>query len=89
MPPVSMLTRRTASMRSRRPATTPAMTSEWPLSHFVADSTTRSAPSASGWQRYGEAKVLSTATTAPCAWPSSASRARSATTMVGLEMVSA
>jgi hypothetical protein len=51
MPPVSMLTARMASMAPRRPATTPAMTSEWPLSHLVADSTTMSTPSSSGWQR--------------------------------------
>ena len=52
------------------PATTPASTSEWPERYFVADSTTRSAPSASGRHRYGEANVLSTTTVAPWRWPS-------------------
>ena len=38
-------------MRSREPATTPAMTSEWPPMNFVADSATRSAPSSIGRHR--------------------------------------
>ena len=72
------------AMRPRRsarsdPATTPAMTSLWPPRNFVADSTTRSAPSSSGRQTYGEAKVLSTTYAAPCRWASSARAAWSAT----------
>ena len=55
-------------MRSARPATTPAMTSLWPARNFVADSTTRSAPSSSGRHTYGEANVLSTMYVAPCSW---------------------
>ena len=58
--PVSIWTFWTCCMRSARPATTPAMTSLWPDRNLVADSTTRSAPSSSGRQMYGEANVLST-----------------------------
>ena len=65
VPPVSTWSARTASTSDRRPATTPASTSEWPAMYFVADSTTRSAPWASGRHRYGEANVLSTTTVAP------------------------
>src|SRR3972149_4976412 len=65
MPPVSTSTAATSRTRRSGPLTAPAMTSEWPLSHFVADSTTRSAPSSIGRQRYGEANVLSTTTGAP------------------------
>ena len=53
----------------RCPTTTPASTSEWPDRYLVADSTTRSAPSASGRQSAGEANVLSTTTAAPWRWP--------------------
>ena len=45
--------------RAARPRR-PAMTSLWPPRNLVADSTTRSAPSSSGRQTYGEANVLST-----------------------------
>src|SRR5215207_7903030 len=45
--------------------TAPPTTSECPPRYFVVLWTTRSAPSASGCCRYGEAKVLSTASTAP------------------------
>ena len=62
MPPVSISTARISLTSSRRPATAPAITSECPPIHLVHDSTTRSAPSSSGRQRYGEAKVLSTTT---------------------------
>ena len=49
--PVSTWNARTASTSARLPATAPARTSEWPERYFVADSTTRSAPSASGRHR--------------------------------------
>ena len=56
--------------------------------YFVVECTTRSAPSASGLARAGEAKVLSTATTTPRACASSASGAMSAIAVVGLLIVS-
>ena len=65
------------------------MTSLWPPRNLVADSTTRSAPSSSGRQTYGDANVLSTTYVAPCRWASSASAAWSASAVVGLAMVSA
>ena len=43
----------------------PPTTSEWPPRYFVVECTTTSAPSASGCCRYGEAKVLSTTSSAP------------------------
>ncbi len=86
--PVSTWSARTAAIRSALPTTIPARTSEWPERYLVADSTTRSAPSSSGRQRTGEAKVLSTTTVAPCRCPISASAGRSATAIVGLEIVS-
>ena len=88
-PPVSICTARTLRRSARRcPATTPPITSEWPPSHFVADSTTRSAPSSSGRHRYGEAKVLSTQHDQLGRWPRAARSAMSLTTMVGLAIVS-
>ena len=68
--PVSIWTRSTSAISSGDPATTPAMTSLWPPRNFVADSTTRSAPSSSGRQTYGEANVLSTTYVAPWRWAS-------------------
>ncbi len=65
------------------------MTSLWPDRNFVADSTTRSAPSSSGRHTYGEANVLSTMYVAPCSWARRASAAWSVTTVVGLAIVSA
>ena len=50
--------------------------------------TTRSAPSLSGCCRYGEAKVLSTASSAPCLWASSAMAAMSRICRSGLVGVS-
>ena len=66
MPPASTSSARTCDTSSRDPATDPATTSECPPIHLVHDSTTRSAPSSSGRQRNGEAKVLSTTTVTPC-----------------------
>ena len=74
-----------ASGRRRRPA----ITSLCPDRNFVADSTTRSAPSSSGRQTYGEANVLSTMYVAPCSWARRATVAWSVTTVVGLAIVSA
>ena len=45
--------------------TTPPTTSLWPPMYFVVECTTRSAPSASGCCKKGEAKVLSTASSTP------------------------
>ena len=70
--PVSICTRSTSAISSGEPATTPAMTSLWPPRNFVADSTTRSAPSSSGRQTYGDANVLSTTYVAPWRWARSA-----------------
>ena len=86
---MSIWSARTRAIRARSPTSTPAMTSEWPDRYFVADSATRSAPSSSGRQRYGEANVLSTMRAAPWRWAMAASAARSDTTIVGLEIVSA
>ena len=88
VPPVSTWRARIASISGRLPATAPARTSEWPDRYFVADSTTRSAPSARGRHRYGETNVLSTITVAPCRCPRAARASRSGTTRVGFEMVS-
>ena len=56
--------------------------------YFVSDSMTRSAPSSTGRHSIGEANVLSTMSSAPCRWASSARAATSATTIVGFEIVS-
>ncbi len=56
--------------------------------YFVTEWTTRSAPSASGLHRYGEANVLSTTTGTPRSWAASAMAAMSAISVVGLAMVS-
>ena len=53
--------------------TAPPVMSEWPLRYLVVEWITKSAPSAMGCCRYGEAKVLSTTSSA------SARCARSAT----------
>ena len=58
------------------------MASEWPTIYFVPAWIETSAPSASGWQKSGEAQVLSTASTAPCAWAAAASAGRSCTSKV-------
>ena len=54
----------------------------------MADSITRSAPCSSGRQTIGEANVLSTVSSAPWRWAASARAGMSATTQVGLAMVS-
>ena len=54
--------------RSRDARRAPPTTSEWPPQYFVVECTTTSAPSASGCWRYGEAKVLSTTSSAPASW---------------------
>src|SRR5215475_13295581 len=78
--------------RSPRPgsATTsaPPTTSECPPRYFVVECRTTSAPSASGCCRYGEAKVLSTTSSAPCPWASPASAVMSAIPSSGLVGVS-
>ena len=88
VPPVSIWTRRMAAMRSARPDTPPASTSEWPPIHLVSASITRSAPSSAGRHSHGDANVLSTLTVMPRRWARSISAARSDTTIVGLAMVS-
>ena len=69
-------------------STAPPTTSEWPPRYFVVEWSTRSAPSASGCWRYGLANVLSTATSAPRAWATSASAAMSKTRSSGFVGVS-
>ena len=58
---------RVHSASSRAAASTPAITSEWPLRYFVAECITMSAPSASGLVNSGVATVESTPSTAPAA----------------------
>ena len=71
-----------SSRRSRRSR------SEWPPRYFVVEWTTMSAPSSSGRWRYGVAKVLSTATTAPAACAASATARMSTTFSSGFVGVS-
>ena len=56
--------------------------------YFVVECTTTSAPSASGCCRYGDAKVLSTTSSAPASWATSASAAMSAMPSSGFVGVS-
>ena len=56
--------------------------------YFVVECTTTSAPSSSGCCRYGEAKVLSTTSSAPASWAICATIAMSATFSSGLVGVS-
>ena len=64
------------------------MESPWPLMYFVRLSTAKSAPSSMGRWLKGEAKVLSTLSSAPCRWAISAMAAMSEIMRVGLPGVS-
>ena len=66
----------------------PPTTSECPPRYLVVECTTTSAPSASGCCRYGEAKVLSTTSSAPASRATAASAATSAMDSSGLVGVS-
>ena len=52
--------------------------------NLVAECTTMSAPTASGCWRSGVAKVLSTTTCTPAAWPAATTAGRSTTSSAGL-----
>ena len=61
--------RRSCSASSRsRTTSAPPTTSEWPPKYLVVEWTTTSAPRVSGCWRYGDAKVLSTTSSAPASW---------------------
>src|SRR5690606_41593654 len=66
----------------------PPTTSECPPKYLVVECTTTSAPSASGCCRYGVAKVLSTASNAPCSCATRANPAMSTIPSNGLVGVS-
>ena len=66
-------------------ATKPPITSECPPRYFVVEWRTTSAPSSSGFCRYGVAKVLSTTTIAPAAWAASEIARRSRTFSIGFD----
>ena len=79
----------TCSARSRsRTTSAPPTTSEWPPQYFVVECTTTSAPRVSGCWRYGEAKVLSTTSSAPASWATAASASMSPMLSSGLVGVS-
>ena len=81
--------KRAASQRNLPPETTmPPMELPLPLIALDVEWMTTSAPSASGWQRYGVVTVLSTKSGTPCACASSESAAMSTTSSFGLPMVS-
>ena len=73
---------------SRRPSTAPPTTLPWPSRYFVAEWITRSAPSANGSWSAGVQKQLSTASSAPERFATSASAAMSAISVSGFEGVS-
>ena len=73
---------------SDRVTMSPPTTSEWPPRYFVAEWSTRSAPSSSGRCRYGVAKVLSTTVIAPATAASRATALMSMTFMSGFDGVS-
>ena len=73
---------------ARAVTSAPASTSEWPLSCFVAECMTRSAPSRSGRHSTGVATVPSTTTRAPASRAISAVAAMSVSTQVGFDGVS-
>ena len=70
------------------PMSAPPRPSEWPLRYLVVECITMSAPSASGLCSTGDRNVLSTLTSAPCAWAIFATAAMSVSTMSGLLGVS-
>ena len=88
LPPALIRICRAALTRSVDPTMAPPMMSEWPPMYLVVECTTRSAPSASGLARAGDANVLSTTTVRPRACASSESAATSAMAVVGLLIVS-
>ena len=74
--------------RGRCTTSAPPTTSEWPPQYFVVECTTTSAPRVSGCWRYGEAKVLSTTSSAPASWATAASASMSPMLSSGLVGVS-
>ena len=79
---------RAQSLSSRAVASTPAITSEWPLRYFVAECITMSAPSDSGRVNTGVAAVESIASFAPALCAISATAAMSVMPHSGLDGVS-
>ena len=89
MPPVVLPMRRMASPSSRVAVTTkPLMVSLWPARYLVPLCTTRSAPSERGCWNTGDRNVLSTMSSAPAPWASSAQARMSVTFIMGLLGVS-
>src|SRR5215470_16748821 len=87
--PVAFWTKASRSPSSGSATTTaPPTTSEWPPRYLVVEWTTASAPSASGFCRYGEANVLSTTSSAPASAHSSATALMSTIDSSGLVGVS-
>ncbi len=87
--PVAMRRKPTSSASASSSTTTmPPMMSEWPFRYLVVEWTTMSAPNARGRWLKGEAKVLSTATSAPPSWATSAMAAMSHRRIIGLDGVS-
>ncbi len=80
--------RRCSSHRSLFVRTAPPITSECPPRYFVVECIDKSAPRASGCWRYGEAKVLSTATSTSEPWAMSHSASISTMRMSGFVGVS-
>ena len=74
--------------RGRCTTSAPPTTSEWPPQYFVVECTTTSAPRVSGCWRYGEAKVLSTTSSAPASCATAASASMSPMLSSGLVGVS-
>ena len=77
-----------SSRSSRRVASRPLITSEWPERYFVAECMTTSAPSSSGRWMNGVAKVLSTTVSAPAVAAMRATALMSTTLRSGLVGVS-
>ena len=87
--PEELRTKRISSASAPSFTTTmPPMMSEWPLRYLVVEWTTTSAPSSSGRWLKGEAKVLSTISSAPAPCAISAITRRSQSRIIGLVGVS-
>ena len=74
--------RRTGSTWASVVVTEPSIASEWPTMYLVQAWSETSAPNVSGWQKSGDAQVLSTISTVPLAWAASASAGKSCTSKV-------
>lgn len=84
MPPADFWTKANQSESSSLSVTsTPPIESLWPLRNLVVECTTTLAPRSSGCWKYGDMKVLSTATVALTVEASSATAAMSVTSIIG------